>query len=69
MKKTWKIALFIVLMIPLSSCFNTNRRINYFISGFFIGYNENNNTQTCYFNVEEITKKFFSRSKWCKCDS
>ena len=62
MKKTWKIALFIVLMIPLSSCFNTNRRINYFISGFFIGYNENNNTQTCYFNVEEITKNSFQEA-------
>lgn len=62
MKKIWKIALFIVLMIPLSSCFNTNRRINYFIPGCFIGYNEYNNTQTCYFNVEEITKNSFQEA-------
>lgn len=56
------VCLFTLALISLCSCTDINKRINYFVPGFFSGYNEYDNTQLCYLNITEITEESFQNS-------
>ena len=62
-RKTRLVSLFPLILL-LCSCYFTplSKRINYFIPGLFTGYNDYDNTQSCFLNITEITKDSFKSS-------
>ena len=64
MNRKIRLASLFPLILLLCSCHFTSlsKRINYFVPGLFTGYNDYDNTQSCFLNITEITKDSFKSS-------